>query len=205
MTGNPSIQFFDDQFRRQVAADDFALNPFETAALPHLRGQVLDYGCGLGNLSVAAARRGCAVVALDASAAAIDHLGAVAARESLALRAQQADLRAFEVVDDYDAVVCIGLLMFFDCATADAQLAQLQAHVRPGGVAIVNLLVEGTSFLDMFTPESYCLLRPGQLRERFAGWEIVQDIAQEFPAPHGTRKVFETVIARRTGGARDTS
>lgn len=32
-------------------------------ALPHLRGKVLDYGCGLGQMTLAATRAGCEVPA----------------------------------------------------------------------------------------------------------------------------------------------
>lgn len=80
-----SIHFFETQFRQQVADGALHLNPFETLALPFLRGRVLDYGCGLGNLAVAAA---------------------------------QADLREHVVEDEFDAVVAIGLLMFFERTTA---------------------------------------------------------------------------------------
>ena len=197
MDSNRSIQFFDEQFRRQVAVSDHALNPFEVAALPYLHGAVLDYGCGLGNLAVHAARRGCEVVALDASQTAIDYLRELASRESLPLRAGVADLRSFELAEHFDAVVCIGLLMFFDCPTALAQLSQLQAHVRPGGVAIVNVLVEGTTFMDMFATEGHCLFGPNQLREQFAGWQLIGCEQQEFPAPGRTRKIFVTVVARK--------
>ena len=69
------IQFFEQQFRRQVAERDFALNPFEQAALPYVRGRVLDLGCGLGNLCVAAARRGAQGVAGDASGETLDRIG----------------------------------------------------------------------------------------------------------------------------------
>ena len=67
MNTDSSVSFFDQQFQRQVRESDLALNPFEQQALPHLQGVVLDYGCGLGNLALAAARRGCNVVALDGS------------------------------------------------------------------------------------------------------------------------------------------
>lgn len=197
MDSNRSVAFFDEQFRRQIAAGDYALNPFETAALPHLHGDVLDYGCGLGNLAVQAAGRGCSVLALDASDTAIAHLRELAERESLPLRAAAADLRSFELTEDFDAVVCIGLLMFFDCPTALAQLSHLQQHLRPGGVAIVNVLVEGTTFMDMFSPEGHCLLGRDDWLERFAGWELIGCEQQDFPAPGGTRKVFVTVVARK--------
>ena len=56
MNTNQSITFFDAQFQKQVAGGDFVLNPFEKAALPFVRGRVLDLGCGLGNLSIEAAQ-----------------------------------------------------------------------------------------------------------------------------------------------------
>src|SRR5262249_18522278 len=152
--------FFDEQFRRQVVAHDYALNPFEQAALPYVQGKVLDFGCGLGNLALEVARRGCSVVALDASHAAVEHLRLAAAEHALLVHAEEADLRSYELREDFDTVVCIGLLMFFDCPTANRQLAQLQEHVRPGGVAVVNVLTEGTTFMDMFAPEGHCLFEP---------------------------------------------
>ena len=53
-----AIDFFERQFRRQIESAEYALNPFEAAAVPWLQGEVLDLGCGLGNLSPAAAARG---------------------------------------------------------------------------------------------------------------------------------------------------
>jgi tellurite methyltransferase len=197
MSTNASVRFFDEQFQRQVAAGDFQLNPFETAALPQLRGKVLDFGCGLGNLAVAAARKGCTVVALDASHSAIEHLRSIAERERLAIRAGEADLRSYALEDDFDTIICIGLLMFFDCPTAFRQLAALQARVRPGGTLVVNVLTEGTTYMDMFSQDAYCLFKAGQLRECLAEWEIVSYLRQEFPAPRDTVKVFETAIARK--------
>ena len=190
-----SVQFFDQQFQRQVAADDYALNPFELAALPYLAGDVLDFGCGLGNLAIEAARRGCRVTALDASQSAVEHIKVVALRDSLPVSADTADLSNFSIANDYDAVVCIGLLMFFDCPTALHQLRALQTHVRPGGVAIFNVLVGGTTYMDMFSPEGHCLFRPDELRELFHGWQILSYEIQEFGAPRNTRKVFVTAIA----------
>ena len=61
------VEFFETQFRKQVASSDPALNPFEAAVLPYLTGWVLDFGHDLGNLSVAMARQGCSVLALDAA------------------------------------------------------------------------------------------------------------------------------------------
>lgn len=197
MTPNLSIDFFDRQFQRQIAEGEHALNPFEQAALPHLRGRVLDFGCGLGHLALSAARQGCPVDALDASASAIAHLRGLARRESLPLRAIEADLRDRVPEGIYDTVVCIGLLMFFDCATAWRQLGRLQVATAPGGVLALNVLIEGTTFMGMFSPEGHCLFEPGRVRECFAGWETLHDAIDTFDAPGATSKRFLTLIARR--------
>ncbi len=192
-----SIRFFDQQFQRQSAVGDLALNPFEEAALPFLHGSVLDYGCGLGNLAVAAARRGCRVTALDGSKAAISHLQQRAAAESLDIRATQADLRNFELTGEFDTVVSIGLLMFFDCQTAERCLTNLRARLREGGFAIVNVLIEGTTYLDMFAPGEYCLFRRTALEEAFAGWDFQYSTFRDFPMPNGRVKSFTTLIAQK--------
>ncbi|MFZ1909772.1 MAG: class I SAM-dependent methyltransferase, partial [Burkholderiales bacterium] len=119
-----ALEFFDRQFERQVAASDYALNPFECAVLPHLSGDVLELGCGLGNLALEAAGRGCRVTALDFSATAIANLARRAGERGVALEAHSADLRHYVPARDYDCVVSIGLLMFFACGDARRLLAR---------------------------------------------------------------------------------
>lgn len=197
MTTSASVTFFDRQFQKQVENHEFRLNPFELATLPHLRGRVLDFGCGLGNLAMAAAERGCSVQALDASPAAIDSLRRRAAAARLPVEAIEADLRDYTIDGDFDCVVSIGLLMFFDCATAARVLSMLQERVKPGGIAAINTLIEGTSYLDMFAPGNYCLLPRDELGQRFAGWHILHSEFRDFEAPGQTVKSFCTIIARK--------
>ncbi len=191
------MEFFEQQFRRQAAAGDYALNPFERAILAHLSGEVLDLGCGLGNLALAAAAAGCSVHALDASATAVADLARRARAAGANLRAEQADLRTFRAARAYDCVACIGLLMFFACPDAEAGLAEIARAVRPGGVAAVNVLIEGTTYLEMFDPSAYCLFAREALPKAFAGWQALRSAYEDFPAPGGTLKRFHTYVARR--------
>lgn len=194
---NHSVNFFEAQFQKQIASSDHALNPFETVVLPYVTGHVLDFGCGLGNLSVAMARRGCSVLALDASATAIRHLSALAVKEKLAIDAREADLRTYPISHSFDAIVAIGLLMFFGRTAAHNQLAQLQKRVRPGGIAAINVLIDGTTSLDMFELTDHCLFGRNEMREQFAGWEILSESFDDFPAPANKVKSFVTLVARK--------
>ena len=197
MNPDSSVAFFDRQFQQQVRDQNFQLNPFELAALPHLRGRVLDFGCGMGNLAVAAAERGCSVLALDASPTAISHLQHRATAAGLPIEALEADLRNHEIGEDFDSVVSIGLLMFFDCPTASRVLSMLQDRVRPGGVMTLNVLIEGTTWLAVFGNDAYCLFARGEMEKRFAGWNMIQSDYRDFDAPGQTIKSFVTVIAQK--------
>jgi tellurite methyltransferase len=192
-----SVRFFETQFRRQLSEGDLRLNPFETAVLPHLHGRVLDFGCGLGNLSLAAAEAGCSVLALDASPSAVCHLQELALARRLPIEAVETDLRTYVLAEDFDTVVSIGLLMFLDRATAVRQLENLKAHVKPGGVAAINVLVEGTTYMEMFDPDAHCLFPEAELARRFEGWEILLAEHRDFPAPGDTVKSFLTIAARK--------
>ncbi|MGA7950330.1 MAG: methyltransferase domain-containing protein [Thiobacillaceae bacterium] len=192
-----SIEFFDRQFRQQVAKGEFALNPFEQAVLPHLSGSALDLGCGLGNLAIAATKQGCAVTALDGSRTAVDRINDAANKLGLSLAAYQADLSHYAIDGDYDSIVAIGLLMFFPQDKARATLVDILAHTRPGGVAAVNVLIEGTTFMGMFKSGHYYLFDDNELTKALEGWETLHSKYDEFPAPENTVKKFHTVVARK--------
>ncbi len=192
-----SVRFFESQFQRQVSSGEFELNSFERLALPYLSGDVLDLGCGLGNLAVAAARAGCRVTALDGSPTGVARLREAASCLGLAIAAHEADLASYRIETSYDSIVAIGLLMFFPRRQAEALLADIVVRVRPGGIVALNVLTEGTTFLGMFEPGHYHLFPRGALRAAVPGWEVLVESHDVFPAPNDSLKAFDTLIARR--------
>jgi tellurite methyltransferase len=196
MEGNLSVEFFRHQFDRQIETTEYRLNPFEEAVLPHVSGRLLELGCGLGNLAIAAARRGIDVTALEGCENAVADLQRRARAEALPLYVQVADLVEWRAAEQYDTVVSIGLLMFFTCDDGRRVLQEIRRAVRPGGVAAVNVLVEGTTFMAMFDPRHFCLFPADELARTFADWEILLHRRDEFPAD-GAVKRFATVVARR--------
>jgi tellurite methyltransferase len=188
MKRNRSIGFFDTQFQKQIAGNDFALNPFELATREFVRGRTLDLGCGLGNLSIEAARRGASVVAVDASPAAIERIGEVAARERLIIDPVLADLGSYSIEGEFDTIIAIGIAMFLRRERALALVEEIKKSVAPGGRAIVNVLTEGTTYMGMF-----------ELKERFEGWKILFSRHDSFGAPENTIKEFCTLVAQKPG------
>ncbi len=87
--------------------------------------------------------------------------------------------------------------MFFRRERALSLLQDIQSHVKAGGHAIVNVLVQGTSFMGMFDAANYYLFGRDELEERFSGWRILVSTHETFPAPEQTYKVFSTVIAEK--------
>lgn len=138
------------------------------------------------------------MTAVDASESAIARIREVTSTERLRIEAQCADIGSYAISGQFDTVVAIGLLMFFQRETALDLLSQIQTHVIDGGTAIVNTLIEGTTYLGMFEPGHYHLFSKDELRDLFAGWDVLHYTHDQFDAPGGTTKAFATIVAQKS-------
>lgn len=94
--------------------------------------QVLDVAAGNGNVSLAAARRGCQVTASDYVPALLDGLRARAASEGLTIESREADAEALPFGDaSFDAVLSTFGVMF--TPNQERSAAEVLRVCRPGG------------------------------------------------------------------------
>lgn len=99
--------------------------------------RVLDVGCGTGNASLAAARRGGVVTGLDPAPRLLDVARGRAARDGLGVRFVQGDAGAIPAEDaSFECVLSVFAVIF---ATDPARAAaEMHRVLRPGGRAVLT-------------------------------------------------------------------
>ena len=117
--------------------------------------------------------------------------------ENLNIDPIRENVESFPIAGQFGTIVAIGLLMFFRRENALKLLADIQGHIADGGIAIINVLIDGTTDLSMFEPGNYCLFGRNELEERFKGWGVLLLRHDSFDAPGNTKKEFATIVARK--------
>ena len=141
---------------------------FVLAALPPAAAgaRALDVAAGDGRHAIALARRGYAVTAIDLAHAGLRRLRDAARREGLGVDVVQADLEAFPLPRNrYDVAV----VTFYLQRDLFAPLAQ---SLVGGGLVIVETFLADQRHLGHPRNPAF-LLERGELRDRFAGFEIL--------------------------------
>jgi SAM-dependent methyltransferase len=140
--------------------------------LPRLPiGKILDFACGTGANALALAERAAdsqaRVTGIDISPVALK-IGAMAAREhSLPIDFLAADLRSFPLPPAYFDAVCV--FRYLDRGLAPVLFETL----RPGGWLIYQTFTVDQLQFDRGPRSPAYLLRPGELRQLFAGWSVL--------------------------------
>src|SRR6266496_4610079 len=77
--------------------------------------KVLDLMCGYGRHTLALARKGIEVIAIDNLTDYVDEIKAIAAKENLPITCIQTDVIEYESREEFDLVICMGNnLSFFN-------------------------------------------------------------------------------------------
>jgi SAM-dependent methyltransferase len=101
--------------------------------------RVLDIMCGYGRHSLALARKGIEVTAIDNLPDYINEIQNNAVAENLSVKTVLGDVIAYTPEVNYDLVICMGnSLQFFDKGELMKLLKQVSAHLKPGGSFLVN-------------------------------------------------------------------
>lgn len=178
---------------REKADDAFAPDPWLLRVLPLLPGgSALDLACGRGRNALFLAERGLSVTALDISAEALAQLDLAAAQRGLAVATGRIDMEteprlptaAFDLV-----------LMFFYLHRP--LLPPLRRAVKPGGVAVLRTFSSAGPFPGGPGNPDF-VLRPGELLDLFADWEIL--LHEEGLEPSRKGGSLAGVVARRPAG-----
>ena len=147
--------------------------------------RILDAGCGYGRNLVHLLREGCEVFALDADAAAIDHVRRLSDSLSTQLSPEnfqvgQIDRMPFPS-DFADVVLCNSVLHFArDGSHFRAQLAELWRVLRPGGMLFCRL---GSRIGMDFEPVRADIFRVGDGSEWFlVDEDMLLDLTEELNA-----------------------
>jgi SAM-dependent methyltransferase len=132
------------------------------------RGDVLDVGCGPGELTLAVVARGHAVVGLDVSARAVEIATGRAADRGLAATFVQGDATELAgFADRFDTVLDSGMLHSLQAADQVRAVAAIRRACRAGARIAVLCFADGAGAR---TPGRG--LTGEWLRELFAGWRI---------------------------------
>ena len=160
---------------------------------------VLDAGCGEGRNARFLAARGFRVDAFDVSAAGIDKLTRMAARDGLHINAWTDDLHTFRYSRCYDLIISHGVLHLLERDVWSRVIAQMQAHTRPGGANVVAVFTDEIAPPDDLAPFVRGLFKAGELAGRYAEWRQEQAtsyvLEDEHPGGVRHRHAIDKVVA----------
>jgi len=102
-------------------------------------GKVLDIMAGYGRHALELGRRGTTVTAVDNLQEYVEEIRSEAAKENLPVTAVHVDVLHVQLKEMYDAAICMGnSFAFFDRSDATTILKNNPAHLKPGGVFLIN-------------------------------------------------------------------
>lgn len=117
---------------------------------------VIDLMCGYGRHALELGRKGYAVTAIDNQKDYITEINAVAQKETIKITAVEGSALEYTPDKTFDAAICMGnSFAFFDAAQAEHILHTLSAHIKSGGVFIINTWMLGEIAIRFFREKEW--------------------------------------------------
>jgi SAM-dependent methyltransferase len=157
---------YEERFRQLAAA---GRDPHGEADLVASYGPsaVLDAGCGTGRVAIELARRGIAVLGVDADPDMI----ALAREKAPEQEWLVADLADLERPERFDVVVLAGnVVPYVDEGRRARAVAACVAHLRPGGLLVAGFTLR-PGWPGLADYDRWCAAAAAEPQECFASWE----------------------------------
>lgn len=157
---------------------------------------VLDMGCSTGRNALFLSQLGFNVVAIDSNAGAIQTLHSIIEEEGITnIQPQVYDINEAAIQGGYDFIACTVTLMFLDPSRVESVVSDMQEHTSAGGY---NLIVCAMDTQAYPCPVNFpFLLKEGQLRELYDGWEFIKYNEDLGTMHNGAQLQFATMLARK--------
>ncbi|KGI67491.1 class I SAM-dependent methyltransferase [Mycolicibacterium rufum] len=150
MDQTPTLSRFDDFYKNQtppwvIGEPQPAIVALERDG--HLRGRVLDIGCGTGEHTILLTRLGYDVLGVDGAPTAVEQARRNAAAHGVDARFEVRDALDLGTTPTFDTVVDSALFHVFDADDRARYVRSLRGVTRPGAlVAVLALSDEGRGF-----------------------------------------------------------
>ncbi len=186
-------RYWDERYDREKAVPERGPAAFlvEHRHLLPPRGRALEVAMGTGRNALYLASLGYEVTGIDVSGVAVERCRQEAARRGLRIEAVQADLESYGLARAaYDIVI--------DFYYLQRDLApQLEGALRPGGILVFESFTTEQRQFGWGPQNDEFLLRPGELRETFAGLEVLVYREGLVQGDRGTKAVAGLVGRKR--------
>lgn len=166
-------------------------------------GKVLDIGGGEGRNAMYLADKGFDVEVIDISKVGIDKLKAKAKELGLNLDAKVADIRHFELKENYENIVSSFVFHHLSRDEAIESVEKMKSFTTEGGINIVAAFTVDGDFYRKDPNTDNFYLELGELRKLYTDWEILDYSEQERTAyakrEDGSQmvNVTATILARK--------
>ena len=200
MTKEP---FWEEAFSRLEAVDTFGGPAGELVSLADLLPDgpsVLDIGCGEGRNALYLAGRGCAVTAIDLSAAGIAKLKHFARRKGLQVTAEVQDMRRYDFTRKFDLIIAHGSLHLIRREHWASLNRRMKANTSAGGYNAVTVFTDALPPPEDLKDFHMGLFREGELFDFYSDWQIVEGrsyvLSDEHPGGIRHRHPINMIVAR---------